>query len=253
MGLDAQLQNLLYRRPELYEFVYHGSGDVVPQMCMRLFDRHLHRLPGSLLDIGCGTGRDLAYFAERVGDCVGVDVQEGMIAYARERRPTIDFRVGDMRTLRLGRTFEAITCLGIAIANLHSNEDVAQACATFAAHAQPGSVLIVEALNALGAAADVTLPRRFTIDAPELKATAEAVYEHDGRRQLLTRRRVWDVPGQDPVEDLVRFRTLAPLELEHHLALHGFETVDVYDNRDLLETDLSATSIVVVARFTGAV
>jgi hypothetical protein len=64
---------------------------------------------------------------------------------------------------------------------------------------------------------------------------------------------VWDVPGQDPVEDLVRFRTLAPLELEHHLALHGFETVDVYDNRDLLETDLSATSIVVVARFTGAV
>lgn len=250
--MDAQLRNLLYQRPELYESVYDGAGDAVPKMCERLFEQHLGHLPASLLDIGCGTGRDLAYLAERCSDCVGIDVQPGMIAYARERRPHIDFRVDDMRTLRLARTFEAITCLGIAIANLHANDDLQRAFATFAAHAAPATLLVLEALNALTVADGATLPRSFVIEAPELRASAEATYEYDRRGQLLARRRVWNTPAEDPVEDFVRFRTLAPLELEYHLASHGFETVAMYDNRDLIETDLSGASGVVVARFLGA-
>jgi SAM-dependent methyltransferase len=246
--MDSELKNLLYSRPELYESVYHGSGDAVPRMCERLFERHLGGSPESLLDIGCGTGRDLGYLAARCPDCVGVDYQERMVDYARRRRPHIDFRVGDMRTLRLDRTFAAITSLGIAIANLHSNADVARAFQTFAAHARPGTLLVLEALNAIAVAGGGTLPRRFVVDAPELRATADATYEDDVRRQLLIRRRTWIVEGAEPVDDFVRFRTLAPLELEHHLTLHGFETLAMYDNRELRHGDLRGSSLVVVAR-----
>jgi SAM-dependent methyltransferase len=250
--MDVELRNLLYRRPELYESVYDGSGDTVPKMCEELFERHLGRHPASLLDIGCGTGRDLAYLAQRCPDCVGIDLQESMVAFARERRPHLDLRVDDMRSVRLGRTFEAITCMGIAIANLHDDDDLTKAFATFAAHAQAGTLLILEALNALTAEDGGTLARRFVIDAPELQATADATYEHDRRHQLLTRRRVWKVTGDGRVDDFVRFRTLAPRELEYRLASHGFQTLGMYDNRELADTDLGQISLMVVARFTGA-
>jgi SAM-dependent methyltransferase len=217
-----------------------------------LFERQLDGRPASLLDIGCGTGRDLAYLAATCPDCVGIDYQEGMIAYARRQRPQIDFRVGDMTSLRLGRTFEAITCLGYAIANLHSNADVARAIATFAAHAAAGTLLILDAINALSTVNGGILPRHFLIDTPELKASAEASYEGDRRRQLLIRRREWIVQGEDAVHDFVRFRTFGPLELEHHVALHGFETLAIYDNHDLAETDLGGSNLFVVARFAGA-
>lgn len=251
--MDAQLTNLLYRRPELYELVYHGSEHAAPRMCERFFERHLEQFPDSLLDIGCGTGRDLAWLAARCSDCIGVDFQERMIEHARGRRPELDFRVGDMRTLRCGRTFEAITCLGIAIANLHASADIALACATFAAHASSGTLLVLEALNALGPPLGGGLPRHFVVDAPGLHATANAVYEDDRRRQLLTRRRAWTLPGEAAVHDFVQFRTLAPMELEHHLAMEGFQTLGMYDNRELVENGLAGSSLYVVARFVGGV
>ncbi len=246
--MDSELKNLLYRRPELYESVYHGSGDAVPRMCERLFERHLGRPPDSLLDIGCGTGRDLAYLAKLSPDCVGVDYQESMVEYARRARPHIDFRVGDMRSLRLHRTFGAITCLGIAIANLHAADDIARAVETFAAHARPGTLLVLEALNAMAPAGGGTLPRRFVVDTPGLTAMADATYEDDVRRQIVTRRRTWIIEGAEPVEDFVRFRTVAPLELEQHLAANGFDTLGMYDNRDLRETALRDSSLIAVAR-----
>ena len=246
--MDSELKNLLYRQPELYESVYHGSGDAVPRMCERLFEVHLGGAPDSLLDIGCGTGRDLAYLARLSPDCVGVDYQQSMVEYARRARPHIDFRVGDMRSFRLHRTFAAITCFGIAIANLHAAGDIARAVETFAAHARPGTLLVLEALNAVAPAGGGTLPRRFVVDTPGFKATADAAYEDDVRRQLLTRRRTWIVEGAEPVEDFVRFRTIAPLELEQHLAAGGFDTLAMYDNHELRETDLRASSLIAVAR-----
>ena len=74
-----------------------------------------------------------------------------------------------MRSLRLDRTFAAITCLGIAIANLHAVDDIARAVETFAAHARPGTLLVLEALNAMAPAGGGTLPRRFVVDTPGLR------------------------------------------------------------------------------------
>lgn len=62
--MEPSIKNLLYTRPELYESVYDGADHAVPRMCERLFEHRLGRAPRSLLDIGCGTGRDLEYLAK---------------------------------------------------------------------------------------------------------------------------------------------------------------------------------------------
>ena len=250
-AFDHDVRNLLYARPELYEAVYHGSDHEVPRMCERLFALHLGGSPHSLLDVGCGTGRDLEQFATTIPDCVGVDAQEQMIAFARSRRPTIDFRVADMRSFDLGRTFDVITCLGLVLTYLHTNAAVSQALGCLAAHARPGTLLVLEVINSI---ADVTGQRRpseFVIDSNDFQAQATATYVADRRRQLLVRHRTWHLLDGDVAQDFVSFRMFFPLELEHHLSVHGFQTVGFYDNTDLRESHLEGPSLFVAARYTG--
>jgi len=101
--METSLKNLLYDNPELYEQVYDGAGDEIPRMVVKLCGG----APATLLDIGCGTGRDLEYYDKYGTSCTGVDLQPDMISYAQRRRTGIDFQVGDMRHFRLGRTFQA--------------------------------------------------------------------------------------------------------------------------------------------------
>jgi SAM-dependent methyltransferase len=57
------------------------------------------------LDVGCGVGDEVRLIAERVGSsgrAVGVDVNEGLLAIARQRTPgtvEVDFQLGDARAL----------------------------------------------------------------------------------------------------------------------------------------------------------
>jgi ubiquinone/menaquinone biosynthesis C-methylase UbiE len=58
--------------------------------------------PGSaVVDVGCGAGRAVGELTERGSRAIGVDVNEQMIAAARDRRPSGDFRVGNADDLPL--------------------------------------------------------------------------------------------------------------------------------------------------------
>ncbi len=110
-----EVHNLLYRQPELYEKVYPVYDDQLPKMCQQIFDRYLQHYPSSILDIGCGPGRELNALARNLSDCVGIDYLPEMVRYAQSKYPTLTFQENDMRTFRLERSFEAILCLGWAI------------------------------------------------------------------------------------------------------------------------------------------
>src|SRR5687768_8656006 len=88
-AMDSEVSNLLYRHPELYEVVYDGANHAVARLAEAVLRAQLGRMPESLLDIGCGTGRDLEYLAGQVTDVTGVDYQQPMIDYARTQRPGI--------------------------------------------------------------------------------------------------------------------------------------------------------------------
>src|SRR2546423_13879047 len=99
--MDSSVRNLLYRHPEFYELAYPEPDDETPMMCRRMFARYLSDSPRSILDIGCGTARDLDSLSRECPDCRGVDCLPEMIEFAKTRRPHLHLDVGDMSTLRL--------------------------------------------------------------------------------------------------------------------------------------------------------
>ena len=56
--------------------------------------------PARILDAGCGTG------------VMGVDIDEAMLAVAREDAPELDWRQGDLATLDLGEAFDLMLLAG---------------------------------------------------------------------------------------------------------------------------------------------
>ncbi|HMO50659.1 MAG TPA: class I SAM-dependent methyltransferase [Kiritimatiellia bacterium] len=95
----------------------------------------------TLLDIGCGGGKNVLNL-KREFQVTGLDLSPAMLAQAKELNPGCTFVEGDMRTCRLGRTFDAVL-MDDAISHMNCRADFAAALRTAHAHLNPGGVLIV--------------------------------------------------------------------------------------------------------------
>ena len=98
----------------------------------------------SVLDMACGTGHHLAMLPPSIARA-GVDCSPAMLRIARGRlgRSASLYR-GDMRTVRLHRTFDAVFCLFSAIGYLLTSRDREAAFANFYRHLVPGGVAVIE-------------------------------------------------------------------------------------------------------------
>jgi SAM-dependent methyltransferase len=104
------------------------------------------RRPGatSVLDVGCGTGAHLEWFARRFDQAVGIEANVRMIEEATIAREGLLVLPGDMRTFALRERFDVVTCLFSAIGYMTSVADLRRAVANMATHLTPGGVLVVE-------------------------------------------------------------------------------------------------------------
>jgi SAM-dependent methyltransferase len=71
----------------------------------------LHPLAGTrLLDAGCGSGLFAELAAQGGADVTGLDAAPGLVEYARHRRPTADYVVGDLERMPFGDgAFDVVT------------------------------------------------------------------------------------------------------------------------------------------------
>jgi len=249
--MDKSVQNLLYRRPELYEAMYPEHDEATPKMCLRMFDAYLKHSPSSILDIGCGTARDLSVLSRYCPECWGVDYLPEVVAFARQKRPHLHLQVGDMRTVRFGQTFDVILHLGSVLMYALSPEDVDATLDTLVAHAHPGTLLIIDLDNAVGflPGGSFQETREREIRSEGFNAIASSTYSFDRRSQLLIRRRTWRIDGQPPIEDFCRYRMFFPAELEQLLTAKRYRVVGMFDNKELKETGLTGSTLYVAAKF----
>jgi SAM-dependent methyltransferase len=244
----ARIENLLYSRPELYELVYPEPDEETPNLCRRLFARYLETPPASVLDIGCGTARDLASLSRDIPISWGIDASSSMLAYARAVRPDLHLELADMRSARLGRTFDAIVCLRSVFMYALTNADVELTIDTFVAHAHSGTLLVLDLNNAMTFLGDGwTSSAERTITRPGCSATVHVRNRLDRRNQHWIRERTWSLADGSTANNFCTDRLHFPAELEQLLADRGFRTLGMFDNLTLDETDFSGPRVYLAA------
>jgi SAM-dependent methyltransferase len=96
--------------------------------------------PETLLELGAGAGNN-AFHLKRRFRCTLADLAPEMSALSRELNPECDHVLGDMRTLRLGRTFDAVL-LHDAVMYMTSEADLRAAIETAFVHLRPGGAAV---------------------------------------------------------------------------------------------------------------
>jgi len=90
----------------------------------------------TLLELGAGGGNLVSHLPESI-DLTLTDLSPAMLEVSRALIPRAEHLVGDMRTLRLGRTFDAVL-IHDAICYMTTETDLRAAFATAFEHARPG-------------------------------------------------------------------------------------------------------------------
>ncbi len=108
----------------------HGEADFVEAFA-----------PKSVLDAGCGTGRIAIELARRGIDVVGTDIDPRMLGAARSKAPHLQWYLGDLATVDLGRQFDVILMAGNVMIFLTPGTEGA-VLKNMARHLAPGGHLV---------------------------------------------------------------------------------------------------------------
>lgn len=104
------------------------------------FDRVVGHRPATLLELGAGAGHN-AFFLKRRFTCTLSDSSPQMQALSRDLNPECEHVTGDMRSLRLGRTFDAVF-VHDAVMYLTTEAELSAAIRTAFEHTAPGGAAI---------------------------------------------------------------------------------------------------------------
>jgi SAM-dependent methyltransferase len=96
--------------------------------------------PRTVLDLGSGSG-NVAFHLKAHFAMTLVDVSPQMLAVSRTMNPECDHLLGDIRTLRLGKTFDAVF-VHDAVCHMTTESDLREVMETAFAHCRPGGIAL---------------------------------------------------------------------------------------------------------------
>jgi SAM-dependent methyltransferase len=106
-----------------------------------LLVEHAEGAVREVLELGSGGGNNASHLKARF-DLTLVDRSPEMLEVSRRLNPECEHVEGDMRSVRLGRTFDAVF-VHDAVAYLTTEDDLRAMFATAAAHCRPGGCALV--------------------------------------------------------------------------------------------------------------
>jgi SAM-dependent methyltransferase len=136
-----------------------------------------------LLDVACGTGLHLSYLKQHF-QVEGLDLDEQLLAIARQRNPGIPLHHADMADFNLGRTFDVVTYLFSAIGYVKTLDNLSRAIQCMAQHLAPRGVLLIEPWFTPDTWYPGTVGARF-IDEPDLKIARMHTSFVNGRLSIM--------------------------------------------------------------------
>ncbi len=132
-----------------------------------LIIKYLESGGNTILDVACGTGLHLKYLKDDFS-CTGADISKSMLKIARKNVKGVTFKEADMKTLRLGKQFDVITCLLSSVGYVKTDASLKRTIENFSKHLKKGGVALIEPSHA-GSFYLKGEPRITTYDGKEVK------------------------------------------------------------------------------------
>ena len=101
---------------------------------------------GNILELGCGTGKHATYLSNFGFKLHGIDCSESMIdiANSQSKHENISFEIGDVRTYRVDKLFDAVISLFHVASYQSSNSDLQDMFLTASSHLISGGIFIFD-------------------------------------------------------------------------------------------------------------
>jgi len=142
MSTEPVRQNLLYTELANWFHALTAPEDYAEEaeVYRRLLVENGRGEVRSVLELGSGGGNNASHM-KRWFDLTLVDPAPGMLNVSRELNPECEHIEGDMRDVRLGRTFDAVF-IHDAIVYMTSEDDLRRTFETAYVHLRPGGVAL---------------------------------------------------------------------------------------------------------------
>ena len=132
----------------LYDVIYTATGKDYSQEVHQLhhFIQKYKQCPGNrLLDIACGTCMHIVLLRQFYNYSVeGLDLDENILAVARERYSDLTLHCADMVNFTLDHQFDVVTCLFSSIGYVRTVPQLKQAIHNMIQHVNYGGLVIIE-------------------------------------------------------------------------------------------------------------
>jgi len=184
-----------------------------------------------ILELCCGTGRLTLPLANAGYQITGVDITQSMLNQAlkkaKEKKLTIEFILGDMRTLELNEKFDCIFIPFNSIHHLYQNEDLFKTFEVVKKHLKPNGIFLFDCYNPnihyiCEAEKELqNIAKYITDDGREVEIKQQLKYEYKTQISRIT----WHyfINNQfDSIQNL-DMRMYYPQEIDAYLKLYGFK------------------------------
>ena len=209
---------------------YEGECDRI-ETAFRQSTREVH----SVLDLGCGTGNHAIPLARRGYRVWGVDRSAGMLQRARAKaakeRAEVEFALGDLRDVRLERSFDACIVMFAVLGYQTTNQDVTAALETVGRHLEPGGIFVFDVWNGTAVLTDQPRERSRTVPDGARRLIRVSSGTLDLRRHVchvhIHQTLIDDDTIVSDTEETHAMRYFFPLELELLLDRAGFDVLEI--------------------------
>ncbi|HLC04489.1 MAG TPA: methyltransferase domain-containing protein [Anaerolineales bacterium] len=216
---------------------YESECDLIE----RIFQRNASWEIRSILDLGCGTGGHALPLARRGYAVTGVDRSEAMLSIARQKAQgqiwgdgtkAPAFIHSDLRSLDLGRRFDAVLMMFAVLGYQASNEDLTLALTAVRRHLNPGGLFAGDVWYGPAVLTIRPSDRVRVVRMGETELIRTAAVAIDSLRHLCSvHYQIWGVRDRELVirqEEDHTMRFFFPLELEYHMRTTGLDPIGLY-------------------------
>ena len=146
MTKEIEGEDLLYKNfAKYYDLLYSKILDheKVAKTVTELIRKYNRSGGIELLDVGCGTGKDLLYLKNKF-NCTGIDLNAEMLGVAKKGVRGVRFLKGDMQNFNLHKKFDIVLSLGSVIGYAKTYANLNKTIKNISKHLKSGGVTIIE-------------------------------------------------------------------------------------------------------------